>query len=441
MHNNTQTHLQPRAWCHPPVLLALVLMLTALVLLGCHRPSDERTPAPRVVKLLRLQAAPTLQNLHWAAEVRARHVAPQAPRVGGKVLRRLVEPGQRVRAGQLLAELDAQDLAQAAAAAASSADAAAAQHTQARAHWQRMHNLHAEGFASAAQLDAARSALDAAAAQLQAARAQARVQSQQHSYAQLHADVSGVVVAVGASAGQVIAPGTPVVTIAADGPRDAVFAVSEQVRAQLHRGQEVHLQPWPTQTASSASAAQHWRAHVREVAASADAATRSFTVWAQIEDEKDGGSSSGTGAATPSLGTTLRAHMQLVPAELKRANEPTPRTPHSGVSGQVQADEGTHALAPGRTAAGSTFTIPTSALWQPSTGGTAVWVLDAASSSVRSRSVQVGAVRGDSVLISAGLHEGESIVATGAHVLSEGEKVLPWTDADEGHTTTREAQP
>src|SRR5690606_9298769 len=89
--------------------------------------------------------------------------------------------------------------------------------------------------------------LKAAQAQLDQAQAQLASQGNQARYTTLVADVSGVVTAVEAEPGQVVAAGTPVVRIAQDGPRDVVFAVPEDKVMAVRPGSEVAVRLWSGQ--------------------------------------------------------------------------------------------------------------------------------------------------------------------------------------------------
>lgn len=364
---------------------------------------DEQTAAApiRAVKLARAQAAHAERSVDYAATIVARHSVPQSFRVGGKILARPVEVGQHVAAGQLLAQLDAVDLQLAAQASAAQVQAAQAAAELAQSQWRRDMQLHAEGFVSAAQLEHSTSAHQRAAAQLAQAQAQAAAQSRQSGYARLVAEGAGVVTAVSASAGQVVAPGQTVLSLALDGARDAVFAVPEAVRERLRLGAPVQLRPY---NGGAALAAQ-----VREIAASADAATRQFTVWAALDAPH-------TPAAA--LGTSWRAAL-LLPAQGQATSAQSGQSSARGLGQETQQSS----------TEGASVRIPAAALWRGADGGGHVWVFDAASASVRARRVEVGAVRGDVVLLAAGLDDGEWIVAAGTHVLSEGERVRPWSEA------------
>ena len=133
----------------------------------------------------------------------------------------------------------------------------------AAADFKRYPTLRDQNFISGAELERRETTLKAAQAQLDQAQAQLASQGNQAGYANLVADVSGVVTAVEAEPGQVVTAGTPVVRIAQDGPRDVVFSVPEDKVAAIKPGSDVAVRVWADDSTSLAG-------KVREVAASAD---------------------------------------------------------------------------------------------------------------------------------------------------------------------------
>ncbi|MDI1245170.1 MAG: efflux RND transporter periplasmic adaptor subunit, partial [Rhodoferax sp.] len=289
-------------------------------------------------------------------------------RVGGKLLDRLVEPGQTVKAGQLLARLDPQDLKLAADAARAQLAAAQTNLALADADLRRYQALKDQNFISGAELERRDAVAQAARAQRDQAQAQMSVQGNQATYASLHADMAGVVTAVLAERGQVVAAGVPVFQIAQLGERDVVFSVPEDQVAAIKMGSEVAIRRW--------SAPGTLTGRVREVAASADPATRTYTVKAVLQTKDD-----------LALGST----MSVLPKAVQRSGTPV-------------------------------IKLPTSALRQVGQA-TAVWVLDSASMTVTSQTVQVLTADGNEVVLAGGLQPGTQVVVAGVHVLAPGQKV------------------
>lgn len=336
-------------------------------LAACSRP--EPAPEPlRAVKLLTVGANALQAQQEYAGEVRARTESRLGFRVAGKIVQRPAELGAHVRPGELLAQLDPQDYQLAAQAAQAQVTAAQTQQELAAADYQRYARLQAQNFISGAELERREATLKAAQATLAQARAQASAQGNQTGYTRLLADVAGVITAIEAEPGQVVAAGVPVLRLAHDGPRDVVFAAPEDKVAALRTGQAVQVRPW-VQGALLPG-------RIREVAASADPTTRTYAVKVALE-----------GADAPALGATV----YVLPQSLGRA---------------------------GQTA----ITLPTTALLQQG-NGTAVWVYDPTHSTVRLQKIEVATADGNAAVVASGLTPGMQVVATGVHVLSPGQKV------------------
>lgn len=355
-------------------------MASAAFLTACSK--KEVAPDPvRAVKLVTVGEGRVESAQDYAGDVRARVESRLGFRVGGKITRREVELGQHVKAGQVLARLDARDYQLSAEVARAQVTSATTQRDLAQADVQRFRTLRAQNFISAAEMERHEANLKAAQASLDQARAQLSGQANQENYTQLLADVDGVVTSVDAEPGQVVAAGTPVVRIAQDGARDAVFSVPEDRRAALKLGQSVQVRLWSYET-------QTLTARVREVAASADPVTRTFVVKAQLD-----------AAPLPALGSTVRVTLEGV-----------------SVNGGAVGEK--------------VIKLPTTALRQEGGGGqgTAVWVYDKDSSTVQLQPVKVASADGNEAVIASGLQPGMQVVATGVHVLTPGQKVTVYRD-------------
>ena len=349
----------------PPLLLAA---LVSALLAGCGKQPDAPEPE-RAVRTQLVSASSAGASHEYAAEVKARVESRLSFRVNGKLLSRAVNLGDTVKAGQVLARIDAQDLKLAEAAAAAGVSAARTNRDQAGADYKRFVDLQRQGFISAAELERRDSAFKAAQAQLEQAKAQADVQGNQAGYAQLVADGAGVVTGVDAEPGQVLAAGTPVVRIALDGPRDIVFSVPED---QLGRVKAVAGVPGALK-ARLWSSDKTWPLTLREVSAAADPVTRTFLIKADA------------GKLDVKLGQSATVLLDL-----------------PQVAGVIK--------------------LPLAAVLQQS-GKTSVWVLDGPSMTVKPQVVQVGGAEGNEVIVASGLAPGQEVVVAGVHVLNPGQKV------------------
>ncbi|MEX8499211.1 efflux RND transporter periplasmic adaptor subunit [Leptothrix ochracea] len=358
----------------------------ALLVSGCGR----QAPAPEAVRAVRVMTVQTESRMNamlYAADIRPQTESRLGFRVSGKLVQRLAAVGMHVKAGQLLAQLDAVDLKLGQDAAQASLQAAQTNLDQVSADNQRFQGLRAQGFISAAELERSDTALKAAKSQLEAARAQAGVQQHQTQYAALSADVAGVITATEAEVGQVLTAGTPVLRLAHDGPRDAVFAVPEDqvnaVKALVGRKEALRVQVWGSD--------QSLPATVREVAAVADPVARTFQVKADL------------GRAAVPLGQTATLSMP------------------GGPGGTVEA--------------GGLY-LPLTALSEQA-GKTVVWLLDEASMTVKPQPVELGVVVGDRLQIKAGLQAGQVVVTAGVHVLTPGLAVRRYVESPAAASATR----
>ena len=346
-------------------LCSMAVVLASLV--ACSKTDAPQEPL-RSVKLITVASQEMSAEGVYSAEVRARVESRLGFRVGGQLVQRPAELGQRVAAGQFLAGVDAQDFQLAAQAAQAQVTAAQSQRDLAAAEFKRFEALKAQNFISGAELERREASLKAADAALNQAKAQAQAQGNQAGYARLTASHAGVVTAVEAEVGQVLSAGQTVLRLAHDGPRDAVFAVSESAIMGLKTGQIMQ--------ATVLSTGQTVQGKVRELAAMADPVTRTYWVKLALD----------AGAQLP-LGASLNVRAGGLPGSAFKA-----------------------------------MVLPTSALRQDAQG-TAVWVLDEASMTVNSQVVQLGPVNGNEVAVLSGLMPGQKVVSAGVHVLSPGQKV------------------
>ncbi len=352
----------------------LALGLT-IFLAACSREAPPPEPL-RAVRTATVGATEAGGRAEYAAEVRARTETRLSFRVGGKLEQRLVEPGQQVKAGQLLARLDPQDLRLGQDAARAALAAAESSHALAAADFKRFKELFDQGFIGAAEFERRSAAVKSAQAQLDQARAQAAVQGNQAAYSSLFADAAGVITGVDAEPGMVVAAGAPVLRLAHEGPRDVVFAVPEDqvaaMQALAAAPGRIKVRPW-------GEAEALLPATIREISAAADPVTRTFQVKADI----------GSGGRLR-LGQTATVLVEM------------PRT-----VGVVK--------------------LPLSALKEDK-GASHVWLVDPATMTVRLQAVDVLGADGNDAVIGAGLSPGQVVVTAGVHVLTPGQKVKFYVD-------------
>lgn len=344
-----------------------VMGLTGLLLAACGAP-----PLPvediRPVRTLTVAASPTTASITYAGEIRARHESTLSFRVPGKITQRAVDVGTPVKAGQLLAQLDPKDLLLSESAAQAQVAAAQAQADVAELDYKRVRDLLAKGFISKSEYDRQETQLKATKAQAEAVVAQAAVQANQTAYARLVADADGVVTAVLAESGQVVAAGQPVVQIARRGEIEVAAAIPEDQVKNLSVGQPVQVALWTER-------GQSYAGRIRELSSAADPLARTYAV---------------------------RISVLQPPPEMKLRMTASVQFPLPGQPDLIH--------------------LPSAAM--VTQGGKAgVWVVEPQGSTVQFKPVVFAGVEKNEVLVGAGLATGDVVVTAGASYLHAGQKV------------------
>lgn len=338
-----------------------------LALTACGKKEPEPAP-PRPAMVVRAQPAQAAAHV-FSGEVRARQEPALSFRVGGKIARRFVDAGARVRAGDVLAELDPQDLRLQADAARAQLAAAQAELSLAQAELERHAGMLERGLVSQSLFDAKQATFTAAQAHANNARAQLAVMENQRDYARLTAPLDGTISTRLAEAGQVVGAGQNVFLLAADGEREVAISIPELQVTRFPVGTPVMVELW-------SRPGRHWPGQVRELSSAADPAARTFAARVAFEVPD----------AEVELGQSARVYAAV---------------------------NGTAALA-----------VPLAAV-----GGEAdaayVYVLDPATSTAQRRTVQVLAWGEREAAISEGLTEQDWVIAGGVHLVLEGETVRP----------------
>lgn len=352
---------------HSPSFMFIALLPFALTACNEATPADPRLQVP-LVRVATVQASAPAQRV-FSGIVAARVQSDLGFRVPGKVLERLVDAGQRVKRGQPLMRIDANDLTLAARAQQEAVLAAMARARQTSDDELRYRDLVSVGAVSASAYAGIKAAADSAKAQLNAAQALADVAKNATGYSTLLADADGVVVDTLAEPGQVVGAGQVVVRVAHSGQREAVIQLPETLRPALGSVAAVELYG-QSQPGGSA--------RLRQLSDAADRQTRTFEARYVLEGS----------LANATLGST--------------------------VSVVIAAAQGAEVQA---------LQVPMGALYDAGKGP-GVWVVGGDPEQVTWRPIQVRSLNDQaSVRVTGDLQVGERVVALGAHLLREGEKV------------------
>jgi RND family efflux transporter MFP subunit len=325
--------------------------------------SDPRQEPP-IVRLV--TAAPvTGSERGFTGIIGARVQSNLGFRVPGKIVERLVDVGQEIKAGQPLIRIDDTDLRLAVTAKRNAVAAARAIVVQTEPDERRYASLLDRGWVPRQRYEQAKAALDTAEAQLATAEADARVAENEATYSVLVADADGTVVETLSEPGQVVSAGQTVVRIAKAGPREAVVALPETIRPAIGSVAEASVY---------GADGRRYTAHLRQLSNAADAQTRTYEARYVLDGE----------AAAAPLGATVTIRLA------SQASQPEVQVPLGAV-----LDDGRK---------------------------TGVWVLDSATSTVQFQPVQLVRVTSETAVVS-GLNSSDPIVSLGAHLLQEGARV------------------
>ncbi len=345
--------------------MALVLALGSLA--ACNQITAQPAAPQRPVLVTVVKYQRQSADRSFVGTVRPRIESDLGFRVTGKVQKRLVEVGTRVAAGQPLATLDETDLKLQAEQAKAELRAATGVLAQAAAAEGRATELKQKGWETAAQLDQAKATADEARARLNRAERSVELADNSLSYATLTADAPGVVTATLIEPGQVVASGQAAVRVARLAEKEVVVAIPETMLARARSG-EARVSVW-------SNPRKRYAATLRELAPSADAATRTYLAKFAIPHADDDVQLGMT--ATLSLSDT--------------ADAPVARLPLSALFDQGD--------------------------------GPSLYLADPKSGAITRKRVSVKAYDSDDVLITGGVEEGADVVVAGVQKLDPAQKV------------------
>jgi len=208
--------------------ISLLAVAAACVQLAACSGPPAPVAAVKPVFVTTVTPAASAQTRSFTSVVRARVETDLGFRTSGKVVDRLVEVGDSVKVGQVLARLDPADYRLAVSAAADQVQAASVDAQQAASDEVRLRRLLADGSVGAADHERQKARADAAGARLEQARRQLDLARNREGYATLVAPYAGVVTALRFERGQVVTEGQPVLSLARDGEREIVAELPEE---------------------------------------------------------------------------------------------------------------------------------------------------------------------------------------------------------------------
>lgn len=351
-------------YCGAAILVAVAIAGTWAVKTFSNAPLKTETVP--TVKTKTVAAENGASSFAYAGEVRGRYETQLGFQVGGKLVRRQVELGSRVQAGDVLMAIDGRDLQQGVNQYDAQAFSARSQQELAAVNLERYEELYRRGAVSKAEYDRYKTAYDTAVAGTRQATAQYAQGANQLDYSVLRADSSGVIASLDAEIGQVVSPGQKVLTLVRDGEKEVEINVPENRVEEIRNAKQCKVTFWALKDVVLSG-------QVREVSPIADKVSRTFRV---------------------------RITLQNPPEQLKY-----------GMTASVAVDGA---------ASGSGFELPLAAIYQ-NDDTPKVWVVE--NNAVRLQPVAIRAFGSDNVQVVSGLKAGDVVVLAGVHKLWEGQQV------------------
>ena len=344
----------------------LVIAVFGLSLLTACSKTVDKTEDIRPVRAIKAVPDNADISAEFSGEVRPRIESKLGFRVGGKIIARKVDVGTPVKRGQLLMQLDPQDLALAQTQAKAGLSAAESNRDLAKAEFKRYQELREKNFVASAVLESKETTYKAAQSSYEQALAAFKNQSNQAAYTSLVSDVDGVVTAIDAETGQVVAAGSPVMRVAQTGEMDVVIGIPEDKVNTIRAIKDIRVRLW-------VNPAEEIAATLRELSPIADPVTRTYTAK----------------LALPSIAKNIKLGMTAAVSFV--AKNPT-----------------------------AMIKLPMTALFQEK-NATFVWVVE--SGAVKMLPVQLAGSSGQDVLLAGGVAVGQTVVTAGVNLLKPGQKV------------------
>ncbi len=349
-------------------LIPLAIFLPIVLLLAACSETKPVDPPPRPVRVTAVEYRQTAVTTHYSGEIKAHHESPLAFQVGGKLLQRLVDIGMVVERGKLLATLDQADVKLDEAGATAQLAAAQAELDLARKDLNHLMNLQQKDLASQAALEKRKDQVKNAEARVAVAKATQGSYARKSAYAELRADHAGVITAVDAEPGQVVAAGQAIVRLARTTEMEVVTNVPENRLQDLKSASSIKVNLW-------ANPERFYNGKLREISPGVDEVLRTYTVKVSMPEADD----------SVNLGMTATVHIQK-----------TERQPVAYVM----------------------LTALTELDGKPS-----VWVFNNHNQTVQPRAVTIDGYDDQNAKILSGVNQGELIVTAGVHKLVTGQKV------------------
>jgi RND family efflux transporter MFP subunit len=341
-----------------------IIVLISFFLVGCESQIKDPRLEDKVVSVINVKKA-TTQEQGFTGIVTAKVQSNLGFRVSGKIVHRFVDNGQQVKKGQVLMEIDNNDLILSIVAKENIVKSLEARFSLAQVDEKRYKKLLEVNATSQQSYDQAKATFDSIHGELEVAKAQLQIAKNEKQYSLLYADSDGTIVEILSEPGQVINAGQTVIKLAHKGQREASVDLPETIRPELNSKAQAKL----------FSKDERVSVQLRQLSNSADSQTRTFEARYILSGD----------IANAPLGSTITVYL-----DEKNDN--------------------------------NKIEIPLSAITNEG-NGTGVWIYNSDFSTISFRKIEIDNLTSETALIKNGLFSEDKIVSLGAHFLHEGQKV------------------
>lgn len=345
-------------------IFPITLLVITQFLTGCESQVKDPRIEDKLVNVISIKEAKK-QEQGFTGIVVAKVQSNLGFRVSGKIVERLVNKGEEVKAGQVLMKIDNNDLSLLINEKENAVKAAEANYILALADEQRYKKLLELKAIPLQQYEQKKALADTTKAQFLASQAQLKIAKNEKNYSLLLADVDGTVVDVLAEQGSVVGVGQTVIQLAHKGAREASVDLPETIHPEINSKAQAKL----------FSKDECISVQLRQLSNAADSQTRTFEARYILSGE----------VANAPLGSTITVYL-----DEKNDNDK--------------------------------IEILLSAITNEG-NGTGVWIYNSDSSTISFRKIEIDSLTVETALIKSGLSSEDKIVSLGAHFLHEGQKV------------------
>lgn len=331
-----------------------------------HRRPQAVVEDIALVRTAVISTTPNVQGYTYSGEVRGRYESQLAFQVNGKIIKRNIELGSVVSAGDVLMQIDAKDIQQTVNSSSAQVYSAESQLSLAESNLNRYRQLYEQGAVGHMVYDQYQNAYNVAVAGVRQASAQSTQAANQLDYSLLQTDESGVVSSISAEMGQVVSAGQTVVTVVRDGEREVEISVPENRIEELHKAGQIKVAFWALSNVTVDG-------KIREISPMADQTTRTFKVRISLINPP------------PAIKLGMTAAVTVVDSNAQQ-----------------------------------TVNIPLASIYQNG-DAPSVWVVK--DDVLMLRPIKTGNFGNGTIQVLSGLQQGDLIVTAGVHKLKEGQRV------------------